>query len=468
MGRIVQLAPVLAIGRKLRRVGSFLPAQAGHVSETVAMKRLGMGCVVLALGLTAPASAQELQWRPVNDTVVTLSAPVPLANPPAPLPAIQPAANPPRPIVRAQAPDPLFGQPAPTPRTVAPTVIQVAAQDPLFGNPAVPPPPAPPVPGLTPINPAEDAYNCGQTVISRSGGGSIFDQGMEAVGSVFSTGGRSFLQSDHCFDIFSSPITNPFFFEDPRSLTQIKPLFIWQQVPHANPAFEGGDIFWYGVTGSVAITDWFSVVINKLGVITLSPHTTANGIRSDTGFSEFSLGPQFTFIRSEQTKTVVAAGVLFDMAIGSGSVIQDTGDVSFVPYISAAQNFGRTDYGSFNYMTTLGYSVASNHERNDFFYWSNHLDFDVMNLNKIFPTIELNWFHTTSNGRSNQFFGFNGADLINFGAQGAAGLNDLSLALGARYKFTEWFQSGVAVEIPLVHHRDIYGYRITFDLIFRY
>src|SRR5690349_21238803 len=28
-----------------------------------------------------------------------------------------------------------------------------------------------------------------------------------------------FLPSDHCFDRFISPISNPFFFEDPRSLT---------------------------------------------------------------------------------------------------------------------------------------------------------------------------------------------------------------------------------------------------------
>jgi hypothetical protein len=355
-----------------------------------------------------------------------------------------------------------------------PRIVRAQAPDPLLGQ--QPPPPPPPPVGAVPAPAAppneEDLY-CGKTVTSKSGG--IFDQGKDAVagipgafGNMFNTGGRNFLQSDHAFDVFSSPITNPFFFEDPRALTEIKPLMIYDRVPGRNPAFEGGDIWWYGVTGSVAISDMFSVVINKLGFLTVRPESTAHGINSDTGFSEFSLGPQFTFLRSECTKSVVAAGLLFDLAIGNGSVFQNTGDLSLVPYISYAQNFGKTDYGSFNYMTTFGYSFSTDNSRNDFFYWSHHLDFDLLNLNKIFPTIELNWFHDTTNGDSSKFFGFDGGDLMNFGAGGAAGRDDLTIAFGARYKFTEWLQTGFAFELPLVKQGELESYRFTFDLIFRY
>jgi hypothetical protein len=434
------------------------------------MKRLWMGCVGLALGLVAArASAQELQWRPAGPATpapitVTLSAPVPSATEAQPLRVI-PQDAPAAPTVRGQMADPLLGAPV----AQAPSVIQVAAQDPLFGSPTqtVPPPPPPPVPGLTSSNPAEDPYNCGQSVTARSGG-SIFDQGKDAVAGVFGGGGRNPFQSDHAFDIFASPVTNPFYFQDPRSLTQIKPLFLYQQVPGRNPAFLGGDIWWAGVTGSVAINDMISVVINKLGFIGFHPETTAYGINRASGFSEFSFGPQFTFFRCESTKTVLAAGLLFDLAVGSNDLQQSNGDLSLVPYFSAAQNFGKTDYGSFNNMTTLGYSFSTDHERNDFFYWSNHIDFDVMNLNKIFPMVELNWFHTTNNGNSKRFFGFDGSDLVNFGAGGAAGLNDLSIAVGARYKFTEWLQAGAAIEFPLVNQRDLLDYRLVFDVIIRY
>lgn len=37
--------------------------------------------------------------------------------------------------------------------------------------------------------------------------------------SCFQTTGRKFLQSDHCFDDFVQPVSNPIFAKDPRSLT---------------------------------------------------------------------------------------------------------------------------------------------------------------------------------------------------------------------------------------------------------
>ena len=40
-----------------------------------------------------------------------------------------------------------------------------------------------------------------------------------------------FLPSDHCFDDFISPISNPFFFEDPRSLTEFRGIFLDNSLP---------------------------------------------------------------------------------------------------------------------------------------------------------------------------------------------------------------------------------------------
>ena len=40
-----------------------------------------------------------------------------------------------------------------------------------------------------------------------------------------------FLPSDHCFDRFISPLSNPFFFEDPRSLTEARAIFIDNKLP---------------------------------------------------------------------------------------------------------------------------------------------------------------------------------------------------------------------------------------------
>src|SRR5262245_52232856 len=39
------------------------------------------------------------------------------------------------------------------------------------------------------------------------------------------------LPSDHCFDRFISPISNPFFFEDPRQLTEVRGIFLENSLP---------------------------------------------------------------------------------------------------------------------------------------------------------------------------------------------------------------------------------------------
>jgi len=410
-----------------------------------------MGCLGVALA-ASQVTAQEVQWRPVEaplrmgtDLGVTLSAPVPLPEA-APSPQQLPA-----PLVRCQAPDPLFG-----------------------AGPGVPPPPPPP--GQFSPAGGEEAYNCGQVVRTSGSGGTFWEQGRDAivgipdaVGDMFKGGGgHGFLESDHCFDCFCSPVSNPFFMRDPRSLTEIKPLLIYQHMPGSNNPFAGGDIWFYGVQGSVAINERWSIDVPKLGFISLHPHTNSLGISNATGFAEFMLGPKFTFIRNENSQTLLAAGVNFDLAIGGGNVFQDTGTLSLVPYLSFAQGFGRSSWGRFNFMNTTGYSAATDNDRTDFFFSSFHLDYNVANLNKIFPLIELNWFHYTTNGSSPTFFGFEGRDLINFGSGGVAGHNDLSLALGARYKFTESFQVGFALEFPLLNRHDLMDYRLGLDLIFRW
>ena len=76
--------------------------------------------------------------------------------------------------------------------------------------------------------------------------------------------------------------------------------------------------------------------------------------------------------------------------------------------------------------------------------------------------------HYTSAGKSRSL-NFEGADLINFGANDVSGHNALTLAPGIRYKFSECVQVGTAVEFPVTgNRRDLSDFRWTVDLIFRY
>src|SRR5439155_5685671 len=121
---------------------------------------------------------------------------------------------------------------------------------------------------------------------------------------------QDWFRSDHCFDGFISPVSNPFLFEDPRSLTEVRPIFLYQTIPGSNPLFRGGNAEFFGLQARLAITDCWSVVINKLGGVSINPGSDSP-LPGDTGFSEFWIGPKFTFLRNQETGTIAAAGVTF-------------------------------------------------------------------------------------------------------------------------------------------------------------
>jgi hypothetical protein len=282
---------------------------------------------------------------------------------------------------------------------------------------------------------------------------------------VFGDRNGEWFRSDHMFDGFISPLSNPFLAEDPRSLTELRPIFMIQKIPTAQPDFRGGNITFFGTQARVAITDRWSVVFNKIGGISVNPGN-ASAFRDETGFAEIWLGPKYTFYRGEENGALVAGGLQFQLPAGSRATFQNTGSLSLVPYVSYGQNFLR-DFrlGSFNSIISTGYSFSTNDRRSDYYWLSAHLDFDVGNLHRFYPLAELNWFLYTSGGKATPI-GIEGRDLINFGGQSKSAL--LTGTLGGRVKITESAQIGAGFEIPLAGRKDLFRYRFTVDFILRY
>ena len=282
---------------------------------------------------------------------------------------------------------------------------------------------------------------------------------------IFGDHNGGWFRSDHMFDGFISPVSNPFLAEDPRSLTEVRPIFIYQKVPDGQRDFRGGNVSFFGAQARVAITDRWSVVFNKIGGISVN---TGSGspFADDTGFAELWLGPKYTFYRGEDNGAIVAAGLQFQLPVGSKATFQDTGTLSLVPYVTYGQNFLR-DFrlGSFNSIIASGYSFSTDNQRSDYYWLSAHLDFDAGNLHRFYPLAELNWFLYTSSGKAMPI-GSEGRDLINFGGQAKNGL--LTGTLGGRVKITESAQFGAGFEVPLAGPKDIFRYRFTLDFILRY
>lgn len=279
-------------------------------------------------------------------------------------------------------------------------------------------------------------------------------------------GRRGWFTSDHCFDNFASPVTNPFLAEDPRSVTELRPIFMFQTIPNENPAFRGGNAEWFGTQLRVAFTERFSLTINKFGAIAINPGDGA-AEPGGFGFSEVHLGPKYTFLRNDASRFVGAGGLIFQIPAGRASVYQDTGSLSLVPYVSFGKNFWQTPFGSFNAINVTGYSFGTDRFRTDFFYNSFHLDFDWMERHRFYPLMEVNWFAYTNSGEQ-RALGTEGADLANIGSTGVGGKHNLLIAAGFRFKFSERNQVGIAAEFPVVSRRDLNNFRLTIDYIWRY
>lgn len=445
----------------------------------------------------APPRPQPEPTRSVLANSVELGRPVPLTDPapgvtvgtlPAVLPTPQVTTNP----TPAAPPGPSpYGPPGvgPVPGTEVVqrvgfdsprTVVRAQRDDPnilpvqLSGPPPVPPPggTAPPSNPLPPLLPPGD-YNAGVEMGQPLGrapasGGASFTEffGFGGSGPAGPPGECGFCVSDHAFDEgFISPITNPFLFEDPRALTEIKPVFVYGVIPNGS-ALQGGNMAWFGLQGRVNFGPSLSIVMNKLGGVGLYPDGAL--VDGSTGFSEINIGPKWTFWRDADKGMVAAAGLTFQIPIGSSSVFQNTGSLGLDPYFSYAWNFGRTSWGSFNYISTIGYNFRLDDARDEFFHTHSHLSYDVANMHRFYPLVEFNWYKYTRQGNATAF-NFIGKDVFNVGASNGGFHSYVTVAPGFRFKYNESIQSGIAAEWTLNNtETSIDKFRLTFDVIFRW
>ena len=444
--------------------------------------------IALALGLCAgSAIAQEGVWRPtgsqaassastvspsaVAPSAVSAPARAPLITLGRPVPLNEPA------LVQTNYAPSNTAAPAPAPAidlgTARPAVVRAQAGE---LPPTPPPPPASPFATAAPG--AEEAYNCGVTAPKKPGfftrawdGCREWFQGVpKSMEGAFQPGpgGRGgIFQSDHRYDEWLvSPTTNPFYFEDPRALTEVRPIFMWQQTPGSNYIFRGGDNVFAGAQARLAITPWFSVVVHELGMIWMEPHNQIGEFAPHTGFAEFHIGPKVTFLHLDNF--VMAAGLIFEIPTGPAKVFQDTGTLSIDPYFSLAWHPCIGGFNGLSFMNTTGYSFSIDDQRGEFLWSSFNLSYDVAGLHRVYPFIEFNFKQYTINGHTRDI-GFEGSDLFHFGSQGAAGHQELTMALGTRVKVNDFMQFGIGAEFSIIGGgRHLDQFRLTTDMIFRY
>jgi len=312
---------------------------------------------------------------------------------------------------------------------------------------------------LTPIS----LVGCLQCDTARSGDSlgcescydfSACDDGCDSLGVKKSLFGYGVIKpSDHAFDDFISPMSNPVFFEDPRNLTEVRFIFINHNLPRA---LGGNSVQVYAAQFRVALTERLSLIATKDGLIyTQSPVL-------DSGFADVAAGLKYNFYRDPEAGRLLSAGITYEIPMGTERSLQGNGDGEFNFFLTGGTRFGNRSH----WLSAVGFRQPIDRgAENAVWYWSNHYDYRLRNL-PVYLFGELNWWHWASSGDMGALP--EGGDLFNLGGSGLTGNNIVSRAVGIKYKPRQNVEAGFAYEFPLTRRKGLLDDRWTADLIFRF
>ena len=265
-----------------------------------------------------------------------------------------------------------------------------------------------------------------------------------------------FLPSDHCFDRFISPISNPFFFEDPRSLTEIRGMFIDNSLPRT---VGNGDAQVWAAQLRGRVTDRFSVIAPRLSYFDVNQ---AGDQGSPQGFLSAPVGFKYNFFRDVERQFLLSAGLTYFIPSNMGQNVR-FGNGDYQVFLSG----GTEIFGRGHWLSGTGFRLPE--DRNwgtQFWYWSNQWDYQLPG--NIYPLIGLNWFHFMDSAGIQTGIPITGLDLLNLPSNGVAGTNVVTNVIGARWKPGGHFEVGFGWEYALTPYSDIIKNRIYTDLILRY
>lgn len=271
-----------------------------------------------------------------------------------------------------------------------------------------------------------------------------------------------FARTDHCYDDFISPLTNPFFFEDPRTLTEIREIYINHWTPGNNPLFTGGQVQMIATQLRAAITDRLSLISTKSGYLWIDRDSDL--VPRSNGWADMNAGLKYNLFRDPYSQMVLSFGTTYEFDFGAHKVLQGHGDGEIHAFLTGgtALPIGRS-----HWLSAMGVRLPMDKaDRTQMWYWSNHWDYEV--TDGLYGVLELNWFRWLSNGNRFPAANFEGGDLFNLGSGNVTGNDVVTMGVGGRAKPTDNTEVGIAYEIPLTNRKDVMQSRLYVDFILRY
>lgn len=276
------------------------------------------------------------------------------------------------------------------------------------------------------------------------------------------------------FDRYHMPVSNPIYHGDARNVTMARPIYLYQNLPDEVVGRVGGTdlnvpvggkVNGFALQASYAFNERFSFVAVKDGFVDCEPDET---LSSHDGWADIAAGLQYSFLYHPENQYILTGRIVYEMPTGSDDVFQGNGDGNFAPSILFLKGYGDVQFSG-----TLGFVIpVESDEENTLFYDSWHLSYAVTNWFR--PLVELNHFYVLNagdrkipanglgalgtSGEDDLVAGlatFNGCDIINLGGENNdENRNLVTLALGARFRATDWLDFGAVYEFPLTDEEE--------------
>ena len=110
-------------------------------------------------------------------------------------------------------------------------------------------------------------------------------------------------KSDHSFDDFISPMTNPLFFEDPRTLTEARLIFANHRLPGT---LGGGSAQLYAMQLRAAINEDVSIIATKDGFIVSDTPVIPND-----GWADITAGLKINVYKDVCSQSLISVGTTY-------------------------------------------------------------------------------------------------------------------------------------------------------------
>lgn len=267
---------------------------------------------------------------------------------------------------------------------------------------------------------------------------------------------RGLFESDHAFDGFTTPLSNPIQSKDPRSLTEARFLFMGNWSRPSTPVIGGGAFQVYALQVRLAVTDRLQLFADKDGLVRLSP----KGANSVFGMANIMAGAKYVFIRDVEDQFLFSGAVKYEAPTGYANIFEGHGNGLLGVYGINGKQF----WDNWHFVSTFGQNIALNNSNSGYFMTTAHID---RRFGKFVPFYEANWFYYNQSGTHVPGLGIEGGGWINIGASKVMGLNYITNAVGFNYEFNQHLIFGIAYEYQLSTRMMLMNNMLNMQLIFR-